>query len=435
MLGFFRSVVLSGSAVSPTDRFRVRRPLAGLFLLCAVACKGPGWIEPDDEPDEEPPPGPSALALTTDLGSLAVQGESLHPVQSIELRDAFNRVVPKLGVTVTATLVSGEPDATLEGTTAVTDFSGRADFSALTIHGNPGPSYAISFTSPGLQSITTPTFRLLPQGRIASWTVGTTAWRLVVVNPDGSERRENVEFVLGHGQYSPASEWSPNGRQLVYHAYATDGGQTALRLFVLDPDNWTQRRLIAPGSRFEAELYPTFSPDGQWIYFSGRVGASSAEIWRVKTDGTGPERVGPAAGAGTHLDANPSVSPDGQRLVYGHVGNADSSLRVLTLSSGAIDSIAPYSSAARWSPVADEIAYLQDHGVIADVVVVTSHGANKRVVSQTGYQPGSLSWSPDGKLLVVRSANLLHLIDISTRSLTALPYSADLAMPSWSPMR
>jgi Tol biopolymer transport system component len=82
---------------------------------------------------------------------------------------------------------------------------------------------------------------------------------------------------------------------------------------------------------------PEYSPDGQWIYFSGERAAKipgQAQCFRMRPDGTGIEQLT----FDDRVNWFPHVSPDGKWLVYisypwgttGHPADRDVILRVLT---------------------------------------------------------------------------------------------------------
>ncbi|HEY8504894.1 MAG TPA: hypothetical protein VIL46_09950 [Gemmataceae bacterium] len=125
------------------------------------------------------------------------------------------------------------------------------------------------------------------------------AWNaLYVMNADGSGVRRVSE--PGTACYSPA--WSPKGDRI---AYAAGSGRTGgSDLYVMRPDGSDVRKLADNGG------WPSFSPDGETVYFHRRHDKSWG-VWRVGTDGKGPERVTPP-GVSAYT---PCACPDGKTLV------------------------------------------------------------------------------------------------------------------------
>src|SRR6187431_385365 len=83
-------------------------------------------------------------------------------------------------------------------------------------------------------------------------------------------------------------------------------GPSQTRLFVSNADGTGERPLLDADSR---DYNPAWSRDGQWIVFTSERNGS-ADLYRVKPDGTGLQRltVNPA------YDDQADFSPDGQKL-------------------------------------------------------------------------------------------------------------------------
>jgi Tol biopolymer transport system component len=100
--------------------------------------------------------------------------------------------------------------------------------------------------------------------------------------------------------YSPA--WSPKENWIAFASGSGRAGGTDL--YVMKPDG-TGRRLITTNGG-----WPSFAADGQSLYFH-RLRQSKWGIWRVNLDGSGLEQISPAG-----IDAfTPRASADGKRLV------------------------------------------------------------------------------------------------------------------------
>ena len=97
--------------------------------------------------------------------------------------------------------------------------------------------------------------------------------------------------------------WSPDGSQIAFEAAI--GGNTDV--YVVGTDGGHLRRLTTEPSM---DGVPTWSGDGQWIYFASTRAEATPDIWRVSRDG----------GQATRLTRNggfePRESPDGRYLFY-----------------------------------------------------------------------------------------------------------------------
>ncbi len=90
-------------------------------------------------------------------------------------------------------------------------------------------------------------------------------------------------------------------------------GPSTMEIFVANADGSDEHPLLAnaPGLNYDA----SFAADGQWIVFTSErdpEGPGQADIWRVRPDGSGLERLTTS----TAMDDAGMLSPDGKRLAY-----------------------------------------------------------------------------------------------------------------------
>jgi DNA-binding winged helix-turn-helix (wHTH) protein len=109
-----------------------------------------------------------------------------------------------------------------------------------------------------------------PDGkRIAFMSNRTGPWQIWVSNTDGSEPRQ-VSFTSSAG----TPRWSPDGHNIVFDGPG-DGGSS---IFVVRADGSGRSVAVAEG------LVPSYSRDGQWIYFaSDRI--DDWQVWKVHSSG------------------------------------------------------------------------------------------------------------------------------------------------------
>ena len=362
--------------------------------------------------------------ITVDAGTLG--RDSIHAVVRpgaparlvMQPRDTAIAV----GVSYTPTAVVRDRTGNLLGSTPVLA-SRRAPVASVnggSIRAeSPGRVFVVGTIGTGIDSVAA---SVVPSGTLAAFG-GTT---LASFDLDGTNYQSTSLTVNGFNNYSP--RWLPQRNLLVFHGHIASFGYSA-GLFTLDASN-QPTVLYSPGLERDG-AFPQPSRDGAWIYYTQRVGWQSNEIWRMRLDGTGRERVGPTAGYyDSYSQATPS--PDGRVIAYtqndGGAGSGVVRLNRLDLMTGVSSSLGAFGTHPRWSPVANEIAYLAGH----TVRIVQGDGTGDRVLA-TGvmfdYWGGQLDWSPDGKWLVAceryehSGGRRLTLISRATGELLPLPFS------------
>ena len=120
------------------------------------------------------PAVPAVLSLLTQPSG-GVNALALETQPVVQLLDQRGASISTAGITITA--VSGRTDVVLSGNTAVTDATGRATFTTLSLKGIMG-DITLTFTASGLEGITSDKFVLAPGA--ATQLVNSTAFGSVV---------------------------------------------------------------------------------------------------------------------------------------------------------------------------------------------------------------------------------------------------------------
>ena len=135
-----------------------------------------------------------------------------------------------------------------------------------------------------------------------------------VADVDGSNPQQ---LTKGPGLNQGSPDWSPDGRRIVFDSRADD----RTTLWTIDANGGAPHRLTTAAGD---QVRPTWSHDGQWIYFSG----GRRDIFRVPAGGGDAKRL-------TNGAAGPFAceSADGKNLLY-QTKDADAPLMMMPLTGG-----------------------------------------------------------------------------------------------------
>lgn len=253
---------------------------------------------------------------------------------------------------------------------------------------------------------------------------------VVLIGLDGCGYTELVD--LPYHQGITPGDWSADGRTLVLGA-----GMPEPRLVKVSLDGVLERVIPAGATAAERELWPQFSPDGQWIYYSAEVGRIYPEVWRVRSDGTDAERLSLPLLDVHDADWTPTPSPDGTRIAYGTDRYGPPwRLDIMDLSTRAVTTLPVGGVAARWSPAGDLIAYVDPNAF--ELYVVRPDGTQPRRLGIPGRRYSwsyGLDWSPDGAWIAAGTSTAgIDVVEVATGLALPLAFTVNrFTQPAWRP--
>jgi Tol biopolymer transport system component len=207
-------------------------------------------------------------------------------------------------------------------------------------------------------------------------------WRNALVLHQLSTAGSRV--LLTHAPYIWAPAFSPDGREIAFSRAEIDG---SWHLWGVTIDGSRPRQITASAA---GELYPRFTPDGQWLLFHSWN--TPHVISRTRRTGLESRVLTTSPGIG---DAFADVSPDGRTMVFARsTGRAETLFTASAIGGPAKQLSATPGSVPRWSPDGRHVAFSGDRTFAGGIYVVRADGTGERRLSAMGGWP---VWWPDGQ--------------------------------------
>lgn len=224
---------------------------------------------------------------------------------------------------------------------------------------------------------------------------------LYVMNADGSNRK----LLVAHDKEAPVLEspsWSPDG-QTVYFSYLKaifQGTKHVDDIFQIEKVG------LASGKRtpvLSEGGSPHLSDDGKLVtYIKTDTKTFEQSIWVANSDGSNPRLVVPQASFQAFFA--PKLSPDGKLIAFGAVGGPTAA------------NPSPPSPAGPLSWLGPRTAYA--HDVPWEVWIVGADGKGLRRLTQLQEDQPSVSWSPTGKNLAFAGARGVYVLSVDGKRLS-----------------
>jgi Tol biopolymer transport system component len=185
--------------------------------------------------------------------------------------------------------------------------------------------------------------------------------RIMIIKPDGSGQK-TLTTGLGNAGFP---SWSPDGKQIVYRFWTSEGSAGGLR--IVDVETGNVRTLTAA-----YDTLPVWSPKGDQIVFNRfakdeRFRYDEFDIWTIHPDGTGLKRLTDSEGN----DAHPSWSPDGNFILW---------------------------SSSRFGWKDEASLTINQPQPYAELFIMNADGSNQQPLTDNQYEDGTPAWMPPVQL-------------------------------------
>jgi Tol biopolymer transport system component len=204
--------------------------------------------------------------------------------------------------------------------------------------------------------------------------------------------------------------WSPTSQQLAFVNYSPVNTTRTLTVANADGSVYYQTQFGSVHSP------PDWSPDGEWIAYTLRVGAIQDNVYIMRRDGSENRKLTDNAAQ----DYNPRWSPDAQWIAFVSTrDNGDAEIYRVRSDGSDVQRLTIRKSAdvfQEWSPDGKQIAYLSTQGNQQYVYLINSDGSDDRRLLPVQSSVTRLSW------VVTEDFNPLPLLLISGVLLGGIAY-------------
>ena len=248
-----------------------------------------------------------------------------------------------------------------------------------------------------------------------------------VIDSDGA-----AEITVPTEQEAGSPAWNPTGSMIVYTTFGTSS-----RVLVIDLAMGRSRVVIGP-TRNTLYLTPIFGANGSSLIYA-REGENGSDLFSIGLNGGSPQQL--TAGRGT-LNAYPTLSPDGRRIVFVSGRKGPPELYIMDSDGTDVSTLTDYDFSEKtyrsdpdWSPDGRLVAYQERINDRFQIRTFRVAGGTPKLLTNEGEneQP---SWSPDARHLVFTSTRTgvrqLWVLDTESNRVRQLTKSSGSRLASWS---
>jgi len=232
---------------------------------------------------------------------------------------------------------------------------------------------------------------------------------LMVVGRDGVGMR----IVLAHDEplsYAAEPAWAPDGNAL-YFTYRSATGSTRLERVNLDGTGRTPLRLRASN--------PTVSPDGlRLVYVYSEPNSFIQSIWTAAADGSGPRSL--LDGKDFDSLAFPRMNRDGDKVLLAAVGGPGIGVPPQARTWGPfVEALETHGGGA--APAFESLRQRPlPHGVPWDLWLMKADGSDLRRITDLGEDTPVPVWSPDGRWIAFSGEYGIYLMTAEGKNLVRI---------------
>ena len=170
------------------------------------------------------------------------------------------------------------------------------------------------------------------------------------------------------------------------------------------------------------------------IAFGTRRDGGPPEIWRMKQDGSGAEKI--TESSGDIVNGLPSWAPDGRRIAFVSTRAGNREIFVMKEDGTEVEQLTTHEAndeAPDWSHDGKSIVF---HSQRDGNFELYRLDVGSKAVTRLTTHPGTdqyPDWSPDGRMIAFQRDSNIHVLDVRSGEVRRLQADAEIDdMPSWS---
>ena len=243
-----------------------------------------------------------------------------------------------------------------------------------------------------------------PNGLIV-FRAGEPDGQIYTIGPDGTGQRQLTN--LPGDTFLP--HWSPESNRIVFEFDPDNPANNDFCHIAMMNRNGGALKIFPMANGDACEASPSFSADGQRIYYEGFDGVSRDAIYSMALNGNDRRLVTDCQGTGL---TDPEESPDGTMISFTcYTPEGDSALFDANIDGSGLRQLTPFSTEvgnkSDWSPDSKRIMFISTPGSDAQVNTFTIARDGTDLQAVTDYPFGGTrafgnSYSPDGRWILLR---------------------------------
>lgn len=210
--------------------------------------------------------------------------------------------------------------------------------------------------------------------------------------------------------------------------------QASNQICIMNADGSGYRRLTTDDTR--QHFYPSLSPDGQSVMYSGFYEKNNYEIYELKlTDGSVTRLT-----TSFPIETAPEISPNGNSITYARYNPSTERFQIIVSNRNGsdVDNIGVTGWDPTWSPDGTQILFASDERGTVQLYKVGLNGKGMKVVTSLPAIRGRSDWSAVENLIVTYSGpawnrELFIMNADGTNSHQLTPSGGNSQGPSFSP--